>query len=190
MTILMLMHEGMVGSENLHLHNWFIIKRSTTGDVKHTRAWWGWKLFGETGVRQQRGFLIIIIIKIKISITSSPLSLSSSSSPSRLWSRHQDDIQVAGQPGPDSGYVSHSSGGGYPKLQVDHHAFKMLSHYLPSRLWGWKGPMMIWIQVPMSNAVKSFTMSMDRGFLGGPANKISVLMTNNNKKHSRKKTTV
>ena len=27
-------------------------------------------------------------------------------------------FQVAGQPGPDSGYVSHSSGGGYPKLQV------------------------------------------------------------------------
>ena len=27
---------------------------------------------------------------------------------------------MAGQPGPDSGYVSHSSGGGYPKLQVDH----------------------------------------------------------------------
>ena len=26
--------------------------------------------------------------------------------------------KVAGQPGPDSGYVSHSSGGGYPKLQV------------------------------------------------------------------------
>ena len=25
---------------------------------------------------------------------------------------------MAGQPGPDSGYVSHSSGGGYPKLQV------------------------------------------------------------------------
>ena len=26
------------------------------------------------------------------------------------------------------------------------------------------------VQVPMSNAVKSFTMSMDRGFLGGPKN--------------------
>lgn len=44
------------------------------------------------------------------------------------------------QPGPDSGYVSHSSGGGYPKLQV-----------------------------APSSTIKSFTMSMDRGFLGGPA---------------------
>ena len=34
---------------------------------------------------------------------------------------HQHHHQVAGQPGPDSGYVSHSSGGGYPKLQVDHY---------------------------------------------------------------------
>merc|ERR1719400_2365338 len=63
--------------------------------------------------------------------------------------------EVAGQPGPDSGYVSHSSGGGYPKLQV-----------------------------PMSSAVKSFTMSMDRGFLGGPT-KPSVVPSNPNIEFNR-----
>merc|ERR1719180_306133 len=63
--------------------------------------------------------------------------------------------EVAGQPGPDSGYVSHSSGGGYPKLQV-----------------------------PISNAVKSFTMSMDRGFLGGPT-KPSVVPSNPNMEFNR-----
>merc|ERR1719474_111654 len=40
---------------------------------------------------------------------------------------------------PESGYVSHSSGGGYPKLQMQN-----------------------------KNTIKSFTMSMDRGFHGGP----------------------
>merc|ERR1719225_1963819 len=44
------------------------------------------------------------------------------------------------QPGPDSGYVSHSSGGGYPKLLLQ----------------------------PSQNTIKSFTMSMDRGIHGGP----------------------
>lgn len=44
------------------------------------------------------------------------------------------------QPGPDSGYVSHSSGGGYPKLQVQN-----------------------------TNSIRSFTMSVDRGFLGVPS---------------------
>merc|ERR1719209_1856423 len=63
--------------------------------------------------------------------------------------------EVAGQPGPDSGYVSHSSGGGYPKLQV-----------------------------PISSAVKSFTMSMDRGFLGGPT-KPSVVPSNPNIEFNR-----
>ena len=53
------------------------------------------------------------------------------------WQARQEFGSSEVQPGPDSGYVSHSSGGGYPKLQVP-------------------------------PAVKSFTMSMDRGFLGGP----------------------
>merc|ERR1719347_1869281 len=44
------------------------------------------------------------------------------------------------QPGPDSGYVSHSSGGGYPKLLLQ----------------------------PSQSTIKSFTMSMDRGIHGGP----------------------
>merc|ERR1712106_512261 len=43
--------------------------------------------------------------------------------------------------GPDGGYFSHSSGGGYPKLLVE----------------------------PSQNTIKSFTMSMDRGIHGGPA---------------------
>ncbi len=41
-------------------------------------------------------------------------------------------------------YVSHSSGGGYPKLQVQN-----------------------------NNSIRSFTMSVDRGFLGVPS-KVSV----------------
>ena len=52
------------------------------------------------------------------------------------------DVQ---QPGPDSGYVSHGSGGGYPKLLMQ----------------------------PSLNPMRSFTMSIDRGFQGpgkgGPA---------------------
>merc|ERR1719195_2002417 len=46
-------------------------------------------------------------------------------------------------PGPDSGYVSHGSGGGYPKLLMQ----------------------------PSLNPMRSFTMSIDRGFQGGPMNK-------------------
>ena len=50
--------------------------------------------------------------------------------------------EVVQTAGPDSGYVSHSSGtGGYPKLQLS----------------------------PNSNTIKSFTMSVDRRFLGGPS---------------------
>jgi len=48
------------------------------------------------------------------------------------------DVQ---QPGPDSGYVSHGSGGGYPKLLMQ----------------------------PSQNPMRSFTMSIDRGFHGGPS---------------------
>ena len=78
-------------------------------------------------------------------------------------------LKVAGQPGPDSGYVSHSSGGGYPKLQVG----KEDNNYNDYGIGFWM-PMPVlktsFIQVPMSSAVKSFTMSMDRGFLGGAQN--------------------
>merc|ERR1719225_157646 len=48
------------------------------------------------------------------------------------------------QPGPDSGYVSHGSGGGYPKLLMQ----------------------------PSLNPIRSFTMSIDRGFHGGPAKQL------------------
>jgi len=54
------------------------------------------------------------------------------------------------QPGPDSGYVSHSSGGGYPKLLVQ----------------------------PSHNTIKSFTMSMDRGIHGGPPKPLGPLNQN------------
>ena len=74
--------------------------------------------------------VVIVIKKISTSIIESIIKSSKSSSgPDQSLCPHhhllhqhchQHHHQVAGQPGPDSGYVSHSSGGGYPKLQVDH----------------------------------------------------------------------
>ena len=154
---------------------------SILGDLKHTRAWGSWQLSGEARVWQQRGLIhlllviitivliliIVFILAIGLSITSSTTSCSSSPAFSSYdYHHHPLSTQVAGQPGPDSGYVSHSSGGGYPKLQVGNKTIITMS----TILFCWMTMPVLkttFIQVPMSSAVKSFTMSMDRGFLGG-----------------------
>ena len=66
------------------------------------------------------------------------------------------------QPGPDSGYVSHGSGGGYPKLlmQPVSHCFSFLS------------PSFMMFIIQSLNPIRAFTMSIDRGFHGGPAKQL------------------
>ena len=65
------------------------------------------------------------------------------------------------QPGPDSGYVSHGSGGGYPKLLMQPVSCSLL---VPPLL-------IIWV-IQSLNPIRAFTMSIDRGFHGGPAKQL------------------
>ena len=64
------------------------------------------------------------------------------------------------QPGPDSGYVSHGSGGGYPKLLMQPVSTPHLSLSLS----------LVFLQ--SLNPIRSFTMSIDRGLHGGAAKQL------------------